>query len=114
MKILTDFHTHTLYSKNGHGKGTIRENAESALAKGLKELWITDHGPGHFLFGIKRDKFKEVREEIDRLNTEYQGKLKIFFGVEANVMSYDGDMDVTEEEKKYLDGINLGSITVSL
>lgn len=108
MKILTDFHTHTIYSKNSHGKGTIRDNVESAISKGLKELWITDHGPSHIMFGIKRDKFKEVRKEIDRLNSEYKGKIKIYFGVESNVMNYFGANDITNEELKYLDGVNLG------
>lgn len=108
MRILTDFHTHTIYSKNNHGKGTIRDNAEAAIKKGLKELWITDHGPSHLMFGIKRDKFLEVRSEIDRLNAEYQGRLKIYFGVEANVMSYRGENDISSTELQYLDGINLG------
>lgn len=108
MKLISDFHTHTKYSKNNHGKGTIRENVESAISKGIKELWITDHGPSHIMFGINRNKFKEVREEIDRLNEEYKGQIKVYFGVESNVMSYDGTNDITEEELKYLDGVNLG------
>ncbi|MDO4779111.1 MAG: PHP domain-containing protein [Tissierellia bacterium] len=108
MKILTDFHTHTIYSRRNHAKGTIRENIESAISKGLKELWITDHGPGHFGYGILRENFPKVRKEIDELNKEYEGRIKIYFGVEANVMDYDGKIDVREEEKQYLDGINVG------
>lgn len=108
MKILTDFHTHTVYSKNNHGKGTIRENVEVAIEKGLKELWITDHGPSHIMFGIKRSKFREVRQEIDRLNREFQGIIDIYFGLEANVMNYKGTIDIGEEEMQYLDGINVG------
>jgi len=108
VKLLCDYHTHTIYSRNNHAKGTIRENAEAAISKGLKELWITDHGPSHMMYGIRRDKFQEVREEIDRLNIEFQGKLKIYFGVEANVMSYDGKIDVGEYELQFLDGVNVG------
>lgn len=108
MKILTDFHTHTVYSKNNHGKGTIRKNVEVAIEKGLKELWITDHGPSHIMFGIKRSKFREVRQEIDRLNREFQGIIDIYFGLEANVMNYKGTIDIGEEEMQYLDGINVG------
>lgn len=108
MKILTDFHTHTIYSKNNHGKGTIRENAQAALDRGLKELWITDHGPSHIMFGIKRSKFEEVRKEIDKLNLEYQGRLKLYFGIESNVMSYKGTNDIKPEELSLLDGVNLG------
>lgn len=108
MKIRTDFHTHTIYSRNNHGKGTIRENAQVAIQKGIKELWITDHGPGHFAYGIERDKFKQIREEIDKVNKEFRGMIEVKFGVEANVMTYNGKIDVKEEEKKYLDGINVG------
>lgn len=108
MRFLTDFHTHTIYSKNNHAKGTIRENVEAAISKGLKELWITDHGPSHIMFGIKRSKFREVREEIDRLNREFEGKIKIYFGVESNVMTYDGKIDVRKEELALLDGVNVG------
>lgn len=108
MKFLTDFHTHTTYSRRNHGKGSIEENVEAAIRKGLKELWITDHGPGHVGFGILKRKFPEVRKEIDRLNIKYAGKIKIFFGVEANVMNYSGGIDIGEREKKYLDGINVG------
>lgn len=108
MKILCDYHTHTVYSRNNHAKGTIRENAEAAISKGLKELWITDHGPSHMMFGIKRGKFQEVRDEIDSLNKEFEGKLKIYFGVEANVMSYNGKIDVGEYELQFLDAVNVG------
>lgn len=108
MRLLTDFHTHTIYSKNNHGKGTIRDNAEAAIKTGLQELWITDHGPSHLMFGIKRDKFEEVRKEIDSLNKEFEGRLRIYFGVESNVMSYNGKNDITPVELQYLDGVNLG------
>ncbi|MDO5027566.1 MAG: PHP domain-containing protein [Tissierellia bacterium] len=108
MKLLTDFHTHTIYSKNNHGKGTIRDNALKAIEMGLKELWITDHGPSHIMFGIRRREFSRVRQEIDELNLEFAGRLKIYFGVESNVMSYKGSNDIGPEELKYLDGVNLG------
>ena len=108
MRLLSDFHTHTIYSRHNHGKGTIRENVEAALQKGLKELWITDHGPDHFWYGIKRDKFPEVRSQIDELNKEFEGRIKVYFGVEANVISYSGDIDIKAEDRKYLDGVNVG------
>lgn len=53
MRILSDYHTHTIYS---HGKGTIEENVEAARKIGLKILAISDHGPGHMGFGIKKKK----------------------------------------------------------
>lgn len=108
FRLIGDYHTHTLYSRNGHGKGTIRENAERALSLGLKELYITDHGPGHLFFGLKRKMIPIVRKEIVDLNKEFEGRIKIFFGVEANVVDYDGKIDIKEDEIKYFDIINVG------
>ncbi|QQK07905.1 PHP domain-containing protein [Miniphocaeibacter halophilus] len=107
-KLIGDYHTHTIYSRNGHGKGTIRENVEEAIKKGLEEIYITDHGPGHFLFGIKRKKLPEIRRTIDALNEEYNGKIKIYLGVEANVVDYNGKYDLRNEDLKYFDVVNLG------
>lgn len=104
MKIFADYHTHTIYS---HGKGTIRENVESAIKKGLKEICITDHGPNHMGYGVKRNNFKKMREEIDELNKEYS-QIKILLGVEANIISYKGDIDVNENILKYIDMLLVG------
>lgn len=106
MNIIGDYHTHTIYS---HGKGTIRDNVEEAFKKGLKEIAICDHGPGHFTYGIKREDIKKMRKEIDELNKEFQPKgLKILLGVEANIIRYDGTIDVDEEIIELLDILLLG------
>ncbi|RKD30115.1 PHP domain-containing protein [Thermohalobacter berrensis] len=104
MKIIGDFHTHTVYS---HGKGTIRQNVESARKKGLKEIAICDHGPSHMGFGVKRENLKRMREEVDRLNSIYND-IKILLGVEANIISYEGDIDVDDDIMKYLDILLVG------
>ena len=51
-KMLFDYHTHTTFS---HGKGSIEDNVKEAVKKGLKAIAITDHGPGHMTYGIKRE-----------------------------------------------------------
>lgn len=104
MRIFADYHTHTIYS---HGKGTIRENVESAIKKGLREIAICDHGPSHFGFGVKRENFKKMREEINKLNEEFTD-IKILLGVEANIISYDGKIDIDEEIMKFLDILLVG------
>jgi putative hydrolase len=104
MHIFADYHTHTIYS---HGKGTIRENVESAISKGLKEIAICDHGPSHMGFGVKRDKFRKMREEVDKLNDEFK-QIRILLGVEANIISYDGIIDVDEDIIKYIDILLVG------
>lgn len=99
MKIKADFHTHTKFSD---GKGTIEENVLAARAKGLEKVAITDHGPGHLGFGIKRQQLKEMREVIDLLNKKYDD-IEILLGMEANILNEDGDMDIDDELRQYLD-----------
>ena len=62
-KMIADYHTHTIFS---HGKGTIEDNVDWAIKKGLKEIAISDHGPGHLTYGVKRHSIPVMREEIDR------------------------------------------------
>lgn len=100
-----DVHTHTTFS---HGKGSIEDNVQVAIARGLTKIGIADHGPGHRGYGVKRADLPKMRKEIDRLKTIYGDKIEILLGVEANVMGYDGEIDVTEEDKKYLDYILVG------
>ncbi|QCX34470.1 PHP domain-containing protein [Caloramator sp. E03] len=104
MKIFADYHTHTKYS---HGKGTIRQNVEAAIKKGLKEIVISDHGPAHVFYGVRKKQLKEMREKIDKLQSEYP-QIKIMLGVEANIISCDGDIDVDEEDIKLLDKLLVG------
>lgn len=110
MRITGDYHTHTIYS---HGKGTIRENVESAIKKGLKEIAICDHGPRHAGFGVKRKNFSIMRKEIDALNEEYK-EINILMGVEANIIGYDGEIDVNDEIIEVIDillvGFHFGSV----
>ncbi len=104
MKIFGDYHTHTIYS---HGKGTIRENVEAAIKKGLIEVAITDHGPGHITYGVKRENFKKMRQEIDILNEEYK-EIKILLGVEANIISCEGEIDIDDDISSLIDILLVG------
>lgn len=106
MKLYGDYHTHTIYS---HGTGTIRDNVEAAFKKGLKEIAICDHGPGHYLYGVKKKNIPKMREEIDRLNDEYADKgIRILLGVEANLTGFDGSIDMDEKLIKLTDILLLG------
>lgn len=106
MKLFGDYHTHTIYS---HGTGTIRDNVDAAIKKGLKEIAICDHGPGHYLYGVKKVNLPIMREEINRLNEEYSGKgIKILLGVEANITGFDGTIDMDDELIKLTDILLVG------
>lgn len=106
MKLFGDYHTHTIYS---HGTGTIRDNVDAAIKKGLKEIAICDHGPGHYLYGVKKVNLPIMREKINRLNEEYSGKgIKILLGVEANITGFDGTIDMDDELIKLTDILLVG------
>jgi putative hydrolase len=105
MKFFADYHTHTKYS---HGVGTIKDNVEAAIKKGLTEILISDHGPGHIFYGAKTHELKKMRDEIDELNKQYKGTIRILLGLEANLISADGDIDITHEDMKILDKLLVG------
>jgi len=104
MRLFADYHTHTI---NSHGKGTIRENVEEAIRKGLKEIAISDHGPGHLTYGVKKGVLKRMRKEIDELNKEYDN-IDILLGVEANLIGCNGKIDISEDEIELVDKFLLG------
>lgn len=91
-----DYHTHTTYSRK-HAFGTIEDNVLSAREKGITTLGITDHGPGHIFYGIKRADVPIMRDEINFLNEKYDD-IDILLGVEANIVNKNGILDVRPEE----------------
>ncbi len=103
MKCTGDFHTHSEYS---HGKGMLRENIEAAINKGLKKLAITDHGPQTWNFiklGVKNaEELLEIAKKINLLQLEYP-EIKLYSGVEANIMNRDGEIDVPASVLEQLD-----------
>jgi len=103
-RVDADYHTHTLYS---HGKGTIDDNINAARDKGIKILGISDHGPGHKGFGIKRNDIFKMRQEVDMLNKAYKD-IEVKLGLEANISMTDGSLDVDSEVVQSLDYLMAG------
>ena len=103
MKVIYDLHTHTIFS---HGTGTIEDNVKIAKQKGLTKIAITDHGFEHMCYAVKRKNLAFMKSECERLSKEYN--MQVLLGVEANLLNYNGDIDVKEEDKKYLDIIIMG------
>lgn len=106
-----DIHTHTIYSHGlirPHGKGTIEENVQAAIAAGLSEIAISDHGPGHHYYGLSMRQVPEMRQEIQRLQEKYP-EIRIGLSVEANVVDTPGNcLDVTPEEFPEFDFVLAG------
>ncbi|WP_312091104.1 PHP domain-containing protein [Aminipila sp.] len=103
-RMTYDLHTHTIFS---HGKGTIRDNVSAALDRGLSKIAITDHGPGHLTYGIKRSAVPKMRAEIEQLKKEFP-EIDICLGVEANVINKGNYLDIRPEEFSQYDIVIAG------
>lgn len=96
MKGIIDLHTHALAS--GHAYSTVKENIEYAKINGLKYYGLSDHGinmpGGPHLFYFQN--LKVLPNEVDGV--------RILKGMEANIIDYDGNIDV--EVDKYIKGLD--------
>jgi putative hydrolase len=102
MKLSGDFHTHTVYT---HGKSTIEENVSQADNLGLKAIAITEHCYNS-KYAIKRGDLDKMREDINNIKDKYS--VNVLLGIEANLISRKGDIDIDDEELKDLDLVILG------
>ncbi len=97
MKIIADTHTHTIACS--HAYSTLIENLTVAKEKGIKFLCRTEHGPAlpdaPYVWNIESGK---------SLPKKYKG-VYIVNGVEANVLSYDGKIDIEEKLAAKLDWV---------
>ena len=100
MNIVADMHSHTISS--GHAYSTINELAQEAARKGLLALAITDHGPslpgGPHIYHFGAMRF--IPEKICGV--------RIFRGVEANIIDARGTLDLPEHYLANLDFVMAG------
>lgn len=95
MKPLIDLHTHTIAS--GHAYSTLMENIQEAKNKGLMVYGLSEHsvtmpGTAHLFYF---QNFRVIKDEILGV--------KILVGLEANIIDFNGNMDVNEEIEEQLD-----------
>lgn len=98
MKILFDSHTHTLAST--HAYSTVMEMAKTASERGMEAIAITDHAPAlpdaphiwHF-------------RNLKNIPREIYG-VKILYGVEANILDLEGNIDMEPDILEKLDVVN--------
>ncbi len=102
--IIADYHTHSVFSKDA--RNTLEENILIAIQKGLKEIAVTEHSYTN-LNGIKKGQFVEIKNEVERLRKQYPS-INILFGMEANLLNEDGDIDLSKDEQEQLDIVVLG------
>ena len=99
--FIGDYHTHTTFSD---GKGSVMENAVAAKEKGLREIAVTDHGFRILTMGFK----KYLRAKRECKAAEEATGIKVIAGVEADVVSPQGDVDIREDHVAPIDFIIVG------
>lgn len=84
--ILRDLHTHTQYSD---GAATTEQMVQSAIAKGLAEIGISDHSYTHFdeSYCMRKDAVAPYVAEIAALKQKYAGKIVVRCGIEQDLYS---------------------------
>ncbi len=95
-QIEFDIHTHTIAS--GHATtATITDMAKAAVAKDLKLLGISDHGPAT-VGGGRASYFRSLHlAQKNRLGVE------MLYGAEANILDRDGHLDLEDDILATLD-----------
>lgn len=88
------FHCHTTYSD---GKATVEEMALGALALGWRYLGIADHSQNAgYAGGLSPAQIRRQHREIDAWNRRRAGELRLFKGVEADILA-DGRLDYSAD-----------------
>ncbi len=100
ITLNADLHLHTLASPCAYS--TLAEMVRAAADRGLKAVAITDHGPG-LQGGLDRLQFNYPTV----LPKEYLG-VRLYHGVEANILDPDGDLDLHGAELAALDLVIAG------
>lgn len=88
--MLTDYHTHTY--RCGHAVGELRDYVESALAKGIGEIGLTDHLWLYWLpeeernneWAIQQSEYDAHYAEMLAIRSEYHGRINVRVAVEAD------------------------------
>lgn len=97
MLIEADLHCHSIASS--HAYSTVKEMAEAAAEKGVKAFALTDHAPSmpdaphvwHF-------------HNLHVLPEKICG-VRVLKGVEANITSFDGNIDMTDFDLKDIEWV---------
>ncbi|WP_158751187.1 DNA polymerase/3'-5' exonuclease PolX [Acidobacterium sp. S8] len=98
--IRGDVHMHTTATD---GKNTIREMAEAALAHGYEYMAITDHSKNLAMtFGLDDERALEHIKNIRKVNDQMEGRIRIFTGIEVDILS-DGQLDLSDEVLAQMD-----------
>ena len=100
------FHCHTTWSD---GRASVPEMAEAALARGWRYLGIADHSvSAGYAGGLTVDQIRQQQTEIETWNRSRGAELRLFKGVEADILR-DGGLDYHDEVLATFDYV-IGSV----
>ncbi len=99
MKLIADYHTHTVYS---HGTGSVDDNVQAALYLGLETVGIADHSIAHFSYGVKKRKVNNYLADIEKVKRLYEGRIEVKAGIELNLTGLDGSVDMPKGRFDFL------------
>ena len=103
MKYLQNLHTHTTFCD---GKNTPRQMLDIAIEKGFDSIGFSGHSYMSYsaLLPVTLESTRTYKEEIRRLKIEYEGRIKVFLGLEADMFSEDdfSGLDYTIGSVHYL------------
>lgn len=97
MNIIADTHTHTIAST--HAFSTVQEMITAAARKGLYAIALTDHG-----YAMPGSPGKWYFESLGAIPSTVDG-VRVLKGVEANVMNFDGSLDMSDKVLKGLEWV---------
>ena len=82
----SNLHTHTTFSD---GKGTVRQNIESAISKHMRSIGFSDHSftACDTSYCMKLSDYGRYCEEVRRLASEYRDHIPVFLGLEKDYYS---------------------------
>ena len=95
-----DFQMHSTWSD---GVESIEGMADAAIELGWTRIGITDHSYGlPIARGMSMEAAGQQHIEIDALNERLEGRMRVYKGVEANILA-DGALDLQEDERGLFD-----------
>ena len=90
-----DFQMHTTWSD---GAEPVETMVKACLDLGHSCMGVTDHSYGlPVARGMSMSAVARQHHEIDQVNAKYQGRFRVFKGIEANILA-DGSLDLQPDE----------------
>ena len=90
-----DFHIHTNYTD---GKATVQQVFEKGIQAGLDVIVFTEHTEPWRTSASQW--FLNYVAEIEKVRMIFQDEIKVFVGIEANAISFDGEVEVTAQMRE--------------